>query len=140
MNLSFESLFIANKKGDVLRWLFDAAQAGNFGAIAIFLVGMAAVGYTLWESVIKNLVPKPQNQSWARWRKVGIGSVIGFLFSSVAFCFFIRSTIYVFFAPILFGTLSAWCSKNCGKFCSSKNSTKDLKLDSEQEFDSDPLG
>jgi len=116
MDTASQIQIIASRKGDVLRWLFDAVQAGNLGAIAILLVGIVAVGYTMWENVVSHLLPKPKLPSWAQWRRIGFGSVFCFFAACIAFWLFIESTILVFFAPVVFAILSAWCAKVCRDF------------------------
>ena len=92
--------------------ILEAAKDGNALAI-IVLVGCAlSVGYVAW-SVIKHLLPTPKTARWRRWRTIGLISLFCFPLSCVAFWIWIKDSLIVFFAPLVFVFLAAYSSKEC---------------------------
>jgi hypothetical protein len=65
-------------KGKFLLWLFEAAKRGDAGAIVVLVIGAIALAYTIWENVVKHLIPAPTTPTWYRWRLLGTLSLISF--------------------------------------------------------------
>jgi hypothetical protein len=104
---------LGSRRGEALRWLFEAACRGHAGAIIVLSLGVLAIGYTLWESVVVHLIPTPRTPKWRVYRWLGIGTLACLPLACIAFWLFIAETMAVFFLPIVLTATFTWAARKC---------------------------